>query len=146
MITREQIVEEARSWIATPFEHQHRVKGRAVDCVGLLIGVARALRIVPSEFDFTGYSRLPDGRSLIEQADMHMTRIARIAMQPGDAVAIAYDGDPQHFGLLTPYRHGGLAIVHAASRYGCVIETRLMFGSSPLTPKFVAAYRLPGVG
>jgi hypothetical protein len=74
-----------------------------------------------------------------------MLRTARLAMQPGDAVVIAYDGDPQHFGLLAPYRHGGHAIIHAASRYGCVIETRLLFGSTPLTPKFVAAYRLPGV-
>jgi hypothetical protein len=74
-----------------------------------------------------------------------MTRIARIAMQPGDAVVVAYDGDPQHFGFVAPYRHGGLAIIHAASKYGRVIETRLLFGAAPLAMKFVAAYRLPGV-
>lgn len=39
------IVAEARSWIGTPFAHQGRKKGQGVDCLGLLIGVAAALRL-----------------------------------------------------------------------------------------------------
>jgi len=145
MTTREEVISEARTWIGTPFGHQERTKGLAVDCIGLLIGMGRQLNMVAPDFDFSGYPRIPDGHTLIEHCEAHMTRISQDKMRPGDAIVIAFDSDPQHFGVLTQYRHGGLAIVHAASKYGKVIETRLMFGTSPLSMKFVAAYRLPGV-
>ncbi|MBT9136956.1 MAG: Gamma-DL-glutamyl hydrolase [Firmicutes bacterium] len=32
---------EARSWIGTPYKHQHSTKGRGCDCLGLLRGVYR---------------------------------------------------------------------------------------------------------
>jgi len=145
MITHAEVISEARSWVGTPFAHQQRTKGQAVDCIGLLIGMGRELGMVERVFDFNGYGRVPDGYSLIEQCNRHMTRITRAEMQPGDAIVVAFDAAPQHFGVLVPYRHGGLAIVHAASRYGKVIETRLLFGTSSLSMKFVAAYRLPGI-
>ena len=145
MTTHAQVIAEARSWVGTPFEHQQRVKGLAVDCIGLIIGMGRELRMVEKTFDFNGYARVPDGHTLLDHCERYMTRITQAEMQPGDAVVISFDAAPQHFGVLVPYRHGGLAIVHAASRYGKVIETRLLFGTSPLAMKFVAAYRLPGV-
>jgi cell wall-associated NlpC family hydrolase len=101
--------------------------------------------MVEPDFDINGYSTIPDGKTLMPQADMHMTRIPRSEMDAGDVVVIAYDSDPQHFGILTRYPHGGFAMVHAASRYSKVIETRLLFGTSPLSAKFVASFRLPGV-
>jgi hypothetical protein len=36
---RTRIVEEARSWIGTPFVHEQRVKGRGVDCATILAEV-----------------------------------------------------------------------------------------------------------
>lgn len=35
------IVAEARSWIGTPYRHQHSTKGAGCDCLGLLRGVYR---------------------------------------------------------------------------------------------------------
>ena len=35
------IVAEARSWIGTPYRHQHSTKGVGCDCLGLLRGVYR---------------------------------------------------------------------------------------------------------
>lgn len=145
MATRELVVAEARRWIGTPYLHQARAKGVAVDCVGLGIGCARALGLVPPDFDVTGYTKHPDGRILIDKCDHYMTRIDAASMQHGDAVVVRFDSGPQHFGILVPYRHGGFAMVHAASRYRKVIETRLLFGTSPLAMKLVAAYRFPGV-
>lgn len=146
MITRAEVVSEARSWLGTPYQHQARVKGIGVDCAGLLIGVARALGLVAPAFDVNGYARLPDGWSLIENCERHMQRTAPDAMRDGDAVVVRFDSEPQHFGLLAPYSHGGLSIIHAASKHKRVIETRLLFGSGPRSMKFVGAYRLPGVG
>lgn len=145
MITPEQVVAEARTWIGTPYQHQARVKGVGVDCAGLLIGVARALGLVSPDFDVNGYARLPDGWSLIESSERHMQRVERADMRGGDAVAVRFDSGPQHFGLLAPYRHGGMSIIHAASKHARVIETRLLFGSGPRAMKLVGAYRLPGV-
>jgi cell wall-associated NlpC family hydrolase len=146
MTLREAIVAEARTWIGTKYSHQQRMKGVAVDCAGLVIGVSRALGLVDSDFDITGYARTPDG-SLLRYCDEHMTRIGRNEMQPGDALVVKFDADPQHFGILAPYPHSDrhLAIIHAASNRGRVIETRLLFGDEPHAMKFVAAFKLPNV-
>lgn len=40
---RQAIVEEARSWIGTPYRHQASLKGVGCDCVGLVRGIWRAL-------------------------------------------------------------------------------------------------------
>lgn len=142
MTNRAQVVATARSWLGTPFHHQARQRGVGVDCVGLVIGVARELALVASDFDVTGYARVPDGVSFMLLAATYMTPIARTAMQAGDVVALSFDQDAQHFGVLGPYAHGGLSIIHAASRSGRVIETRLLFGADM---HFVAAFALPGV-
>lgn len=142
MVTRNDVVGCARSFLETPFHHQARLKGVGVDCVGLVIGVARSLGLIAPDFDVAAYPRTPDGTSLMHLTDAHMTRISREAMQPGDVVVVAFAKDPQHLGILSEYRHGGLSIIHAHSISGRVIETRLMFGAHM---KFVAAYSLPGV-
>jgi NlpC/P60 family putative phage cell wall peptidase len=37
------ILEEARSWIGTPYQHQASLKGVGCDCIGLVRGVWRAV-------------------------------------------------------------------------------------------------------
>lgn len=142
MVDKQQVVAAARAWIDTPFHHQARVKGAGVDCIGLIIGVARELGLVAPDFDVQGYAETPDGRTLMRLATMHMTEIGRDAMAAGDVVVTRFDQGAQHFGVLGDYRHGGLSIIHGASDPGRVIETRLMFGPSM---QFVAAFALPGV-
>lgn len=142
MTSRADVIAAARQWIDTPFHHQARLKGVGVDCVGLVIGVARELGLIAPDFDVVGYPRVPDGTSLMELAATHMTPIDRAAMQPGDVVVVSFDRDPQHLGILGDYRHGGLSIIHAAGLTGRVIETRLMFSEQM---KYVAAFALPGV-
>lgn len=140
--TRPDIVTAARQWLDTPFHHQARLKGVGVDCIGLVIGVARELALIAPDFDIAAYPRVPDGKTLLPLAREHMTEIERAVMQPGDVVVVSFDKDPQHFGILGDYRHGGLSIIHATSDPGRVIETRLMFSQQM---KFVAAFALPGV-
>jgi cell wall-associated NlpC family hydrolase len=141
--TRADVVAAARGWISTPFHHQARLRGVGVDCAGLVIGVARELGLVAPDFDVGGYSRVPDGSSLIRWCDAYMQRSTRADMLPGDVIVVRFDRDPQHLGLLGDYRHGGLSIIHALSLAPAkVIETRLMFSRAM---EFVAAYRLPGI-
>jgi cell wall-associated NlpC family hydrolase len=140
-VTRAQIVAEARAWLGTPWVHQHRTQGVAVDCAGLVIGVARNLGLVPPDFDVQGYGRQPDG-TLLDVCTQSMRRVPQNAMQPGDVLVVSLDADPQHMGILVPYRHGGLALVHAASNAGRVIEHRLLLGAGM---RYRASYALPGV-
>lgn len=141
-VTRTDVVQEARAWLGTPFHHQARLKGVGVDCVGLVIGVARALGLVAPEFDVEAYPRTPDGTSLMALTSAHMSRIDRQDMHSGDVIVVAFGPEPQHLAVLGNYAHGGLSIIHAHGPTGRVIETRLMFSNSL---KFVAAYALPGV-
>lgn len=140
MTTRADVVAQAREWIGTPFHHQARLKGVGVDCIGLVIGVARELGIVAADFDIAAYPRTPD-RTLMPLADLHMQR-AEPPLLSGQIVVVDFAGDPQHFGIVAPYRHGGLSMIHAASKHGEVIETRLMFHPRM---RFCAAFDLPGV-
>jgi NlpC/P60 family putative phage cell wall peptidase len=142
MTDRQQVVAVARSWVDTPFHHQARLKHVGVDCIGLVIGIARELALVAPDFDVQGYAETPDGRTLMRLATLHMVEIDREAMAPGDIVVTRFDQGAQHFGILGDYRHGGLSIIHGASDPGRVIETRLMFG--PFM-QFVAAFALPGL-
>lgn len=142
MTTRAQIVQEAREWLDTPFHHQARLHRVGVDCVGLVIGVCRSLGLIDPDFDVTAYPRVPDGSSFMHLADQYMDRIDFADAQPGDAVVVSFDLDPQHIGILGDYRHGGFSIIHASSEAGRVIETRLMFSDHM---RFVAAFSLRGV-
>lgn len=141
-MNRQDVVTAARGWMDTPYRHQARAKGLGVDCIGLVIGVARELSLVAPDFDVNGYRRRPDGTTLMRLSLQHMVAVEYEAMQAGDVVVVAFDTDPQHFGILADYRHGGLSMIHAASGHGRVIETRLMFSRAL---RFVAAFRLPGV-
>lgn len=145
MTTRADVATQARTWLGTPFVHQGRIKGLAADCVGLVVGVARELGLVEPGFDFTGYPRSPDGRSLLGECDRLMQRIAVEDMQAGDVIAIRWESDPQHLGILGDYLHGGLSMIHALGTpdgRGRVIEHRL---HETMQARIVAAYSLRGV-
>jgi cell wall-associated NlpC family hydrolase len=144
-IDRMLVVDAARSMIDTPFAHQGRTPGLALDCAGLLICVARSLGLIAPDFDVSGYSRRPDGNSLRTYCDLYMAPIASADLLGfGDVVLVAWrNGLPQHLGIVAPYVHSGLSMVHAESRrHQRVIETRLLFGQAM---RLVAAYRIPGV-
>ncbi len=143
--TRVDIVRVARSYLGTPFQHQAREPGVAIDCIGVLICAARELEIRPADFDIVGYAMHPDGRSLIRMAREHMTPIGREDMQSGDAIVLRWGREPQHFGILGDYPGGGLSIIHAYSHAdgkGSVIEHRL---DDSMLRYFVAAFAFPGV-
>lgn len=144
MVSGADVVAEARRWIGTPHRHQQRMRGEGVDCVGLVIGVARALRIVPAWFDVSGYPRQPDG-SLLRECHRHMRELQREDMQPGDVIVVAFGPEPQHMGIVGDYLHSGLSIIHAMDRpggAGKVVEHRLVLGTQM---RFVGVFALPEV-
>ena len=123
------IVSEARSWIGTPYRHQHSTKGAGCDCLGLLRGVYRNCigpepELPPPysaswgeagkvEFMLDAANRWLDPVT-IDRAEVLIFRMRRgmIAKHCGIVVAPGY-------------------MVHADSSAGFVVETEL-------TPAWVA--------
>lgn len=140
MTTRAQVVAQARSWLETKYRHQHRDRKAGVDCVGLVIGVARELGLFEEDFDVNGYERYPDGQMLKRECDKHMDRVATSV--PGDVVLLRFAAEPQHLAFVGDARGGGRTLVHALSTAGKVVEHRFAYVWQART---VQAYRLRGV-
>lgn len=121
MITSEDIVSCARGYLKTPFRHQGRVKFHGVDCAGLVICVARDLKL--SDFDYTGYPRQPIKELLLTLCRDNLDEINSASARPGDIVLFKISEHPQHLAILGDYRFGGLSLIHAYSPAGEVIET-----------------------
>ncbi len=92
MVSRTDVIAEARSWIGTPYAHQAALKGVGCDCLGLVRGVWRALYGEEPEAP-PPYSRdwaEAHGReTLAEAAGRHMIPIAIDAIRPGDVLLFA---------------------------------------------------------
>ena len=118
MITDEQIITEARSWIGTPFKHQGRKKGAGIDCVGLIYCVANKLGIAPPEDslpqEYRGYAWVQDGDILREAFNAYMDRISINQAGPADVfVMVSNTPHPQHAAIYT-----GKTIIHAFTSLG----------------------------
>lgn len=145
-VTRADVIAEARTWLDTPYVHQHRAKGHAVDCAGLVIGVARELGLVRPEFDVTGYSRDPDGVSMLDVCDRFMRRIPMDDLKPGNVLVYAFAKHPTHMGIVGDYLHGGLSLIQALGTTdgkGKVVEWNISRPRKGWKP--IQAYELPGV-
>lgn len=143
-VTRADVVAEARTWLDTPFVHQHRAKGIGVDCAGLVIGVSRELGLVAKDFDVTAYPTTPDGTTLLAICDRFMTRVPMNLLRPGNVLVIQFQTKPQHLGIVGDYLYGGLSLIQAqgAGNGGRVTEWRL---EERKGWKHVQAYALRGV-
>lgn len=138
-MTPEQIVAAARALIGTPYAHQGRLPGIALDCVGVAVTICRQQMMNPT-LDVTGYPQVGDGKMLMEACDKYLIRIQEIEV---GGVAIFSSGGPvHHMGIVAPYQYGGLSFIHARGPLHPrkVVETKIIG-----TMRLCAAYRFPGV-
>ena len=136
-MTRDDIITAARDCLGTPFVHQGRIPGRALDCAGLIVAVAQSIGV--EYVDQTGYSRSPSG-GLLEAALDGQPGIMRIApadRAAGDVLLMRFSGDPQHLAILA-----GTTIIHAWEAPGLVCEHDLtdLWGR-----RIVRVYRFRGL-
>lgn len=112
MINRDAIVDQARIYLGTPFAHGGRLSGVGIDCVGLIICVARDLGIPLA--DRQAYPLSPDGT-------MHQEIAAQMPVslngpERGDILLLAIDHVAHHVAIYTGY-----TIIHAHVRArGCI--------------------------
>ena len=105
-MTPDAILAAARSAIGTPFRHQGRRAGQALDCAGLVIHVAAA--VGAPYLDFPGYAVRPSDGLLEAALDVQPSLIRVFEMQPGDILLMRFTGDPQHLAI-----YAGDTIIHA---------------------------------
>jgi len=140
-VTPDSIVLAARSYLGTPFQHQGRLKGIGIDCVGLLVGVARELGIWGDSIDHTAYRRREDGTILMQMLETHLVRKEEgEPLRVGDILAMKHTV-PQHVAIVTEsYPNGDFKIIHALE--AGVVEHRL---DTRWRRKVIGAFEFPGV-
>lgn len=147
----QRLVAAARSWMGTPYVHQHRTKGQAVDCVGLIIGAGLEADVLPtwSPEDWaphSAYGRAPNPE--------HMSRAIRQFLSPLDLdraeaapdSAVAFmgwrDHLPMHLAIMATAPDGRRTMIHAFAHIGRVVEHGFD-GEWP--SRVVSWWRYPGV-
>lgn len=128
MVTRADVVAEARSWVGVPFRHMGRDR-RGVDCIGLVVVVGRALGLPVVDWQGQGnYTRRGQGFDMVR----HIIDTGTGLLVPlrdagdGDVMVFAEAGIPCHAGIRTT-RDGRPYFVQALGKLSWmkVVETPL---------------------
>jgi len=143
MPNSEDVYLEARRWVGTPYHHQGRTFQRSCDCIGLVIGVARALGLrCPADRDLPNYAESPhDG--VAERTASELMAPARGEIQAGQVGLFWYRdrGHGQHFAIFAPFGHR-LTMIHAYMRIGQVVEAGV---SDFWRKRLIRAYTYRGI-
>lgn len=147
MTTAAAFIAAARSMLGTPYRHQGRLPGVALDCVGLPFAAAWECGLVDRSVDVRDYAPTPDGRSLIENCDRLLVRKRLSEIALGDLLVTRWEKDPQHFAIVADHPSGGFSVIHAKGlagngRRGSVIEHHL---DRDTLSRAVALFRIPGM-
>jgi NlpC/P60 family putative phage cell wall peptidase len=129
-----EILASAREWLGTPWRHQGRLKGIAVDCGGLILGVGRELGLL--DFDTSAYGRIPDGQQLRALCEQHLLAKPVADAVPGDVLLMRFTRHPQHLAIVGD-RGEPYSLIHAYADAGACVE----HGADPKwLRRIVAAY------
>lgn len=139
MTTPQEVMDEARSWLNTPWLHQGRLKGVGVDCAGLIVGVGSALGL--TSFDTTAYGRVPDGVRLKSLCDAYLVPVKRAEMAPGMVVLCRFTILPQHLAIVGD-SGAPLSLIHAYGRARKCVEHGM---DDVWADRILNVYRFPGV-
>ncbi len=126
-ITREQVVEEARTWLGTPFRHQGMIKGHGTDCIGMMRGIAinldllkdvgvGSLKVKP----YLGYGKSPVPSKFLGILREYMVEVRVDEVLPADLLLFRGRIYPTHLAMVTD-----VGIIHCAMDFGKVVEHRM---------------------
>lgn len=145
MATREDVVCEARRFVGTPFEHQGRLLGVGVDCIGIAVSVGKILGLTGG-YDANGYGRNPSGNKMLSECaklvDAKVVDSVPLgeALQLGDLLLMRIFRDPQHVAIVTALNP--VYIVHAHQGVGKCVEHRL---DDQWRKRIIGVYRYRGL-
>ncbi len=125
------IVEAARECLDTKFHHQGRLVGSGLDCIGLIVHVAKRCGF-PIQ-DCTDYGRLPYGGRLLEEITRNLDRIESPEVGAVGVFWVRRPGLEQHVAIFTDY-----GMIHTYQNVGRVVETRF---ASPWTERLSSVWK-----
>ena len=133
MVTRQQIVTEARKWIGTQFRHQGRRRGQGVDCVGLALCIGEDLGLHDVagspllRTDYQRYGSQPTTSIVHDECCARLVRkeLKNATIQPGDVLTLRVPILACHVAIVTNLAKGELGIVHAYAGSKKVVEHTL---------------------
>jgi cell wall-associated NlpC family hydrolase len=130
---RQMVVDEARSWLGTPWIHMARVKGHGVDCGQLLaavfeeVGLVEPVAIPPYPQDWALHRGEPVMQGIVERYAVK----ADGAPLPGDVVLFQFGRSLSHGGIVMEWP----LIVHAYLN-----ERAVVVGNIDTSPDLLARY------
>ena len=116
---RARVLEEAKTWLGTPYHHMGRVRGSGVDCGMLLMEVYEAAGVMPHlEVDF-----YPHDWHMHRSEPLYLQKVKEHARaveqpQPGDIAVFKYGRCVAHGAIVTQWPQ----IIHAYIGLGVVYE------------------------
>lgn len=147
MITKAQVVTKAREYLGTKFRHQGRLKGQAIDCVGLPLMIAEEFGLWDREGvlihsrDSVNYSPQPLDSFVHEECKRRLIEKPVSEMTDGDVVTVRNPVIPCHVAIvahITDY----LSVIHAHNGIGRVVEHIL---TDELRALILGCFSFPGV-
>lgn len=114
----QRLVEEARSWKGTRFQHQGQIKGQGVDCANFIALVARDAGVKDVNIP-RNYRPREDGTVMLNLLREHMEMIEQEDMKPGDVLALSDEGlkhpdIPRHLVFVSEVTDRKTAIIHSS--------------------------------
>lgn len=114
------LVEEAESWIGTPFRHQGNLKGIAVDCAQFIAAVARDAGVKDLEIP-GNYRQREDGAVMMRILSEHMDFVDTRDRRAGDVLALCDEAlhspeIPRHLAFVQKVSPTTTFIIHASER------------------------------
>lgn len=144
---RRLIFEKAREYIGTPFHQQGRVKGRGLDCVGIVLCVGEDLGLKYNDgrpigrFDYKDYGMYPVMDSMQTEAEKIFIKKTRKEMVPGDIVTMRAPFIVHHMAVVSQLEQG-LGIIHAHGGVGKIVEHLL---DARWNTRIAGVFSYPGV-
>lgn len=136
-MTSDDVISEARRWLGTSYMHQGRNRS-GVDCIGLVIVVARHLNLIDAKFrEPLNYHRLPAHGLLQAEVSRHCEQISEPVAGCILLMRWKRSDDCSHCGIYT-----GENIIHAYERVGRVVEHGFR---APWPRRLVSSWKLPRV-
>ena len=142
-MTRQRVIDEAITWLGTPFHHLAQVKGAGVDCAQLLIAVYSAAGLAkafhPEYYPADWHMHKDEPRFVNTLLDYCDPLPPDEIPQPADIALFRFGRHAAHGAIVEDWP----LIIHAWSDVGAVVRSEADIG--PLAERLACCYRIRGL-